>query len=436
MKWNKMNVKKHINHILLKNGIIIDPFNQKSFEGSIYVKNGRIAGVGDFEIPKSDDVFVIDCTNKIITHGFCDLHVHFRDPGEDDKEDLASGARSALAGGFTRVCVMPNTKPPIDSPELINFITQAAKQLPIHIHPIGAVTKNQEGKLLTEMSLMYKEGAVAFSDDGLPIQNGSVMRTALEYSRFLNVPVINHAEDECIRANGLVNEGLVSTHLGLTGNPDVAESVMVQRDLELAVYTGAILHVPHVTSKKALDHIKRMKSQYNKITAEVTPHHLFFNDKDLMGYDTNLKVAPPIRAEEDRIALVAGVKDGIIDCIATDHAPHRLEQKETTFDIASCGMIGLESCFGAVNKALCVDNNVKIEKVIDSLTARPRKIMGFNGDLFSLDGEAEITVLDDKQEWKFSLKDIESKSVNSPFIGKLLTGKVLHTISKSFLASI
>ena len=436
MKWNKMNVKKHINHILLKNGIIIDPFNQKSFEGSIYVKNGRIAGVGDFEIPKSDDVFVIDCTNKIITHGFCDLHVHFRDPGEDDKEDLASGARSALAGGFTRVCVMPNTKPPIDSPELINFITQAAKQLPIHIHPIGAVTKNQEGKLLTEMSLMYKEGAVAFSDDGLPIQDGSVMRTALEYSRFLNVPVINHAEDECIRANGLVNEGLVSTHLGLTGNPDVAESVMVQRDLELAVYTGAILHVPHVTSKKALDHIKRMKSQYNNITAEVTPHHLFFNDKDLLGYDTNLKVAPPIRAEEDRIALVAGVKDGIIDCIATDHAPHRLEQKETTFDIASCGMIGLESCFGAVNKALCVYNNVKIEKVIDSLTARPRKIMGFNRDLFSLDGEAEITVLDDKQEWKFSLKDIESKSVNSPFIGKLLTGKVLHTISKSFLASI
>ena len=436
MKWNKMNVKKHINHILLKNGIIIDPFNQKSFEGSIWVKNGRIAGVGDFEIPNSDDVFVIDCTNKIITHGFCDLHVHFRDPGEDDKEDLASGSRSALAGGFTRVCVMPNTKPPIDSPELINFITQAAKQLPIHIHPIGAVTKNQEGKLLTEMSLMYKEGAVAFSDDGLPIQNGSVMRTALEYSRFLNVPVINHAEDECIRANGLVNEGLVSTHLGLTGNPDVAESVMVQRDLELAVYTGAILHVPHVTSKKAIDHIKRMKSQYNKITAEVTPHHLFFNDKDLMGYDTNLKVAPPIRAEEDRIALVAGVKDGIIDCIATDHAPHRLEQKETTFDIASCGMIGLESCFGAVNKALCVDNNVKIEKVIDSLTARPRKIMGFNGDLFSLACEAEITVLDDKQEWKFSLKDIESKSVNSPFIGKLLTGKVLHTISKSFLASI
>ncbi len=436
MKWNKMNVKKHINHILLKNGLIIDPFNQKSFEGSILVKNGRIAGVGDFESSNLDDVFEIDCTNKIITHGFCDLHAHFRDPGEDDKEDLTSGARSALAGGFTRVCVMPNTKPPIDSPELVNFIIQKAKQLPIHIHPIGAVTKHQGGKLLTEMNLMCKEGAVAFSDDGLPIQNGSVMRAALEYSNFLNVPVINHAEDECIRANGLVNEGLVSTHLGLEGNPDIAESVMVQRDLELAEYTGATLHVPHVTSKKATDHIKRMKLQNNRITAEVTPHHLFFNDKDIMDYDTNLKVAPPIRSEEDRIALISGVKDGTIDCIATDHAPHRLEEKETTFDIASCGMIGLESCFGAVNKVLCIDNNTKIEKVIDSLTSKPRKIMGFNADLFSLNSRAEVTILNAKQKWNFSLKDIESKSVNSPFIGKQLTGKVLYTISKNFLATI
>ncbi len=436
MEWNKMNVKKYINPILLKDGIIIDPFNRKSFEGSILIKNGRIAGVGDFTIPKLDNIFIIDCTNKIITHGFCDLHTHFREPGEDDKEDLESGSRSALAGGFTRVCVMPNTKPPTDSPELVNFIAQSAKQFPIHIHPIGAVTKNQEGKLLTEMSLMYKKGAVAFSDDGLPIQNGGVMRAALEYSKFLNVPVINHAEDDCIRANGLVNEGLVSTHLGLVGNPDVAESVMVQRDLELAAYTGATLHVPHVTSKKAIDHIKRMKFQNNKITAEVTPHHLFFNDKNLMDYDTNLKVAPPIRTEEDRIALISGVKDGTIDCIATDHAPHRLEEKETTFDIASCGMIGLESCFGAVNKILCIDNNVKIEKLIDSLTIKPRKIMDFNKNLFSLNAEAEITVLDDKQEWEFSLKDIESKSVNSPFIGKRLTGKVLFTISKNFVASI
>ena len=431
-----MNVKKIKKDVVLKNGLIIDPFSQESFQGSIWVKNGRIAGVGDFEIPKSKDSKIIDCSNKIITHGFCDLHVHFREPGEDDKEDLESGSRSALAGGFTNVCLMPNTKPPIDSPELVNFINQTGKKLPVHIHPIGAVTKNQNGKLLTEMSMMHKEGAVAFSDDGLPIQNGGVMRTALEYSKLLNVPVINHAEDECIRGDGLINEGKISTHLGLPGNPDIAESVMVLRDLELAVYTGANLHVPHVSSRKAVDHIKRMKSKENKITAEVTPHHLFFNDTSLLDYDTKLKVAPPIRTEKDRLALVEGIKNGIIDCIATDHAPHRLEEKETTFDIASCGMIGLESCFGAVNKVLCKEHNMKIDKLIDLLTVNPRKIMGFKRDLFSMGSSAEVTVLDDSKEWEFTQKDIQSKSVNSPFIGKLLQGKVLHTIAKNFIASI
>ena len=430
-----MTVKKINKDIVLKNGLIIDPFRQKTFQGSIWVKNGRIAGVGDFEIPDSDDVHLIDCTKKIITHGFCDLHVHFREPGEDDKEDLESGSRSALAGGFTRVCLMPNTKPPIDSPELVNFINQMGEKLPVHIHPIGAVTKNQNGKILTEMSLMHREGAVAFSDDGLPIQNGGVMRSALEYSKLLNVPVINHAEDECIRGDGLVNEGKISAHLGLPGNPDIAESVMVLRDLELAFHTGATLHVPHVSSRKAVEHIKRMKSRDNKITAEVTPHHLFFNDEDLLQYDTRLKVAPPIRSEKDRLALIESVKNGTLDCIATDHAPHRLEEKETTFDIASCGMIGLESCFGAVNKVLCKENNVKVEGLINLLTANPRKIMGFESNLFSLNSIAEVTVLDDRHEWEFTSKDIESKSVNSPFIGKLLYGKVLHTISNNFIAS-
>ena len=431
-----MKIEKISKNIILSNGIIIDPFNKTKTKGNVWIKNGKIAGVGDFEFPLSDDAEFIDCTNKIITHGFCDLHVHFREPGEDDKENLESGSRSALAGGFTRVCAMPNTKPPVDSPESVNFINQKGKNLPVYIHPIGAVTKNQDGNLLTEMSLMFKEGAVAFSDDGLPIQNGGVMRTALEYSKLLNVPVINHAEDECIRGNGLINEGKISTHLGLPGNPDIAESVMVQRDLELAVFTGAILHVPHVTSKKTIDHIKRIKSKKNKITAEVTPHHLFFNDKDLIDYDTNLKVAPPIRTEKDRLALVEGIKNGVIDCIATDHAPHRLDEKETTFDIASCGMIGLESCFGVVNKILCKENNMKIEKLINLLTVNPRKIMGFKNDLFSMNLPAEVTVLDDKQEWEFALKDIESKSVNSPFIGKFLQGKVCYTISNNYIASI
>ncbi len=431
-----MKVKRITKDIILKNGKIIDPYNQKIFKGDLWIKNGLVAGVGDFAIPKSSGMQIIDCTNKIITHGFCDLHVHFREPGDDDKETLKTGAYAALAGGFTRVCVMPNTKPPIDSPESVNFITQKASTLPIHIHPIGAVSKNQDGKHLTEMRLMSKEGAVAFSDDGLPIQDGAVMRMALEYSKLLDIPIINHAEDECLRAEGLMNEGKVSTHLGLAGNPDLAESLMVQRDLELAEFTGAKLHVPHVSSKKAVDHIKRMKSKNKNISAEVTPHHLFFNDEDLMGYNTNMKVAPPIRMEDDRQALIQGIKNGTLDCIATDHAPHKVENKETTFDLASFGMIGLESCFGAVNKILVKENKMKIEHLINLLTINPRNIMGFQNDLFSLGAVAEIVVLDANREWVFSREHIESKSINSPYIGKTLKGKVVHTISRDFVTNL
>ena len=425
-----MDIKKVPKNIILKNGKIIDPFNKNTFIGNLWIQNGRIAGVGDFELPKTSDIHIVNCKNKIITHGFCDLHAHFREPGEEDKENFETGSRSALAGGFTRVCVMPNTKPPIDSPELIRYIIEKSKSLPIRINPIGAITKNQNGKNLTEMALMHQQGAVAFSDDGLPVQDGGVMRIALEYSKLLNIPVINHAEDECIRDSGLMNESLISTHLGLHGNPDIAESIMIQRDLELAIFTGANLHIPHVSSKKSIEHINRVKSKGN-ITVEVTPHHLFFNDEDLLGYDTNLKVAPPIRAEEDRLALIAGIKKGIIDCIATDHAPHRFEEKETTFDIASCGMIGFESCFGAVNKVLVNDNNLKLENLIDLLTLNPRNIMGFESNLFSLGMLAEVVVLDPDIKWVFSKNDIQSRSYNSPFIDRALIGRVIQTISRS-----
>ena len=430
-----MDIKKVPKNIILKNGKIIDPFNKNTFIGNLWIQNGRIAGVGDFELPKTSDIHIVNCKNKIITHGFCDLHAHFREPGEEDKENLETGSRSALAGGFTRVCVMPNTSPPIDSPELIRYIIEKSKDLPIYINPIGAITKNQNGKNLTEMALMHQEGAVAFSDDGLPVQDGGVMRIALEYSKLLNIPMINHAEDECIRDSGLMNESIISTHLGLHGNPDIAESIMIQRDLELAIFTRANLHIPHVSSKKSIDHINRVKSKGN-ITVEVTPHHLFFNDEDLLDYDTNLKVAPPIRTEEDRIALIAGLKNGIIDCIATDHAPHRLEEKDTTFDIASCGMIGLESCFGSVNKVLVKDNNFKLEKLIDLLTLNPRNIMGFESDLFSIGASAEVVVLDPEFEWVFSKDDIESRSVNSPFIGRTLIGKVIYTISRDYISNL
>ena len=426
-----MSLEKISKNVMLKGGTIIDPYHKKEYKSDVLIKDGKIFEIGDFDPPKSCEI--IDCEGKIITHGFCDLHVHFREPGREDKETLQTGSIAAMAGGFTRVCVMPNTTPPLDTPESINFIIKKAENAPIHIHPIGAVSKGQDGKDITEMGLMYKEGAVAFSDDGLPIQDGGVMRIALEYSKLIDVPIINHAEDECLRDEGLMHEGTISTRLGLPGNPDLAESSMVHRDLELADFVGAKIHIPHVSSSKAVDLIRKMKKHKDDVTAEVTPHHLFFNDEDLISYDTNLKVGPPIRTENDRKSLIDAVKDGTIDCIATDHAPHTIEDKETTFDLATFGMIGLESCFGIVNKVLCKDSKMDLMDLISFLTNRPRKIMGFDCDLFSEGSSAEIVVIDPEQDWVFSREDIKSRSINSPYIGKELFGKVQFTISRSHL---
>ena len=422
-----MGLKQLGKNLVLKNGTIIDPHHKKTIHGDVWIKDGTIAGVGRFKAPKSSET--VDCSGKVITHGFCDLHVHFREPGREDKETLQTGSLAAMAGGFTRVCVMPNTNPPLDSPESINFIREKAENCPIHIHPIGAVTKSQDGNDLTEMGLMHQEGAVAFSDDGLPIQDGAMMRIALEYATLVDVPIINHAEDVCLRAEGVMHEGRISTHLGLPGNPDLAESAMVHRDLELAEFTGARLHVPHVSSAKAVHHIREMKQKNKNVTAEVTPHHLFFNDDALTSFNTHLKVAPPIRTEEDRRALIQAVKEGTIDCIATDHAPHAIEDKETTFDLASFGMIGLESCFGAVHKVLMDQEGLQLEDVIALLTAKPRAIMGFDPDLFTLGRAAEINVIDADKEWTFEREHVRSRSINSPFYGEPLKGKVELTIS-------
>ena len=422
-----MGLKRLGKNLVLKNGTIIDPHHKKTIHGDVWIKDGTIAGVGRFKAPKSSET--VDCSGKVITHGFCDLHVHFREPGREDKETLQTGSLAAMAGGFTRVCVMPNTNPPLDSPESINFIREKAENCPILIHPIGAVTKSQDGNDLTEMGLMYQEGAVAFSDDGLPIQDGAMMRIALEYATLMDVPIINHAEDVCLRAEGVMHEGRVSTHLGLPGNPDLAESAMVHRDLELAEFTGARLHVPHVSSAKAVHHIREMKQKNKNVTAEVTPHHIFFNDDALTSFNTHLKVAPPIRTEEDRRALIQAVKEGTIDCIATDHAPHTIEDKETTFDLASFGMIGLESCFGAVYKVLVDQEGLQLEVVIALLTAKPRAIMGFDPDLFTLGRAAEINVIDADKERTFERKHVRSRSINSPFYGEPLKGKVELTIS-------
>ena len=425
-----MNLKKLPKKLVLQGGTILDPLSGRSKKGNVVIERNKIKSVGSTGGAKGETK--IDCSGLVITHGFCDVHVHFREPGREDKETLQTGSRAALAGGFTRVCVMPNTSPPLDAPESIRFIVEKAEECPVHIHPIGAVTKGQKGQELTEVQGIISEGAVALSDDGLPISDAQVMRLALEYTSMFDKPVINHAEDECLRNNGLMHEGEISTRLGLAGNPSLAEAIMIQRDLELANMIQAKLHVPHVSSAGGAANIRRMKKLNPNITAEVTPHHLFFNDQALLEYNTNFKVAPPIRTEDDRKELIKAVKDGTFDCIATDHAPHTIEEKEATFESAPFGMIGLESCFGAVNKVL----DMPLKELLKLLTVNPRRVMGFEEDLFKVGCAAELTILDPDQEWIYKEQNIYSKSRNTPFIGEKLKGKVRYTISKGTIADL
>ena len=425
-----MNLKKLPKKLVLQGGTILDPLSGRSKKGNVVIERNKIKSVGSTGGAKGETK--IDCSGLVITHGFCDVHVHFREPGREDKETLQTGSRAALAGGFTRVCVMPNTSPPLDAPESIRFIVEKAEECPVHIHPIGAVTKGQKGQELTEIQGIISEGAVALSDDGLPISDAQVMRLALEYTSMFDKPVINHAEDECLRNNGLMHEGEISTRLGLAGNPSLAEAIMIQRDLELANMIQAKLHVPHVSSAGGAANIRRMKKLNPNITAEVTPHHLFFNDQALLEYNTNFKVAPPIRTEDDRKELIKAVKDGTFDCIATDHAPHTIEEKEATFESAPFGMIGLESCFGAVNKVL----DMPLKELLKLLTVNPRRVMGFEEDLFKIGCAAELTILDPTQEWIYKEQNIYSKSRNTPFIGEKLKGKVRYTISKGTIADL
>ena len=425
-----MNLKKLPKKLVLQGGTILDPLSGRSKKGNVVIERNKIKSVGSTGGAKGETK--IDCSGLVITHGFCDVHVHFREPGREDKETLQTGSRAALAGGFTRVCVMPNTLPPLDAPESIRFIVEKAEECPVHIHPIGAVTKGQKGQELTEVQGIISEGAVALSDDGLPISDAQVMRLALEYTSMFDKPVINHAEDECLRNNGLMHEGEISTRLGLVGNPSLAEAIMIQRDLELANMIQAKLHVPHVSSAGGAANIRRMKKLNPNITAEVTPHHLFFNDQALLEYNTNFKVAPPIRTEDDRKELIKAVKDGTFDCIATDHAPHTIEEKEATFESAPFGMIGLESCFGAVNKVL----DMPLKELLKLLTVNPRRVMGFEEDLFTIGRAAELAILDPDREWIFKEQNIYSKSRNTPFIGEKLKGKVRYTISKGTIADL
>ena len=415
--------------VLLEGGTIYDPFENKKIKGSILIQNGLVKEVGDIAAP--ENVTKVNCRGKLISPGFIDIHAHFREPGREDKETLATGARAAISGGFTRVCVMPNTNPPLDSPEAIRFIIEKSADLPVKIYPMGAITIGQKGLELTEVGEMVKAGAVAISDDGLPVQNGQVLRNALEYAQKYSIPVINHAEDIHLRNDGVMNESILSTKLGLPGNPDISESVMVHRDLEVADYTGGRIHIPHVSTKRSVDLIWQYKKMGVNVTAEVTPHHIGLTEEKLWEYDTYAKVAPPLRQDSDRNALIEGLLDGTIDCIATDHAPHTIEEKEMDFIHSPCGMIGLESAFG-LSYTVLINAGATTEQVIQWFTNGPSAIMGWNIVPFQVGKQAEVVIIDPKKKWEFNESDIQSRSKNSPMLGMKFTGKVELTISGKF----
>ncbi|MFC1619159.1 dihydroorotase [Candidatus Neomarinimicrobiota bacterium] len=413
--------------VLIRGGQLYDPATRKSKKADLGIRNGKIIEVKEIDTSKAE---VIEAEGCIISHGFIDIHAHFREPGREDKETLTTGSRAALAGGFTRVCVMPNTDPPIDNPEGVLFILERAQDLPVQIYPIGAITWDQKGEELAEILEMKSAGAVAFSDDGNPIQDGQVLRRALHYSRDLGVPIINHAEDIRLRADGIMNEGALSTRMGLPGNPAMAEAVMIYRDLLLAEDTDGRMHIPHVSTASGVELLRQFKARAVRITAEATPHHLGLTEEAIRPFNTHAKVAPPLRTEQDRQAVVDGLKDGTIDCIATDHAPHTVEEKEQDIVRAPSGMIGLESAFGMAHTVLR-EEGMTTEEVIDLFTTRPAEIMNLSLSSFEPGQLAELAVVQPDEEWTFRREDIFSRSRNTPMIGMVFKGRVKTAINRN-----
>ncbi|UCE87912.1 MAG: dihydroorotase [Deltaproteobacteria bacterium] len=414
-----------VNRILLRGGRLLDPAGERDGPGDVLIENGRIAAV-DADI-RADDAEVIDAAGRWVAPGFVDLHTHLREPGHEYKEDIASGGRAAVAGGFTAVACMANTNPVNDDPSVTDYILDRGHQdSPARVYPIAAATRGLRGEIMTEMDALVRAGAVAFSDDGATIMDSGVMRRVLEYSRLAGVPIVVHAEDRTLVGNGVVNEGAVSTRIGLPGNPAIAEAVMVARDLMLAELTGAHLHVAHVSTAGAVDLIRAARGRGVHVTAEVTPHHLVLTDEATAGYDTNTKVAPPLRSLADRNACRAALCEGTLDAIATDHAPHAEHEKDVEFTAAPPGLIGFETAF-AVVLDLVRSGELEPLELVRRLSTEPARILGQLGGSLAVDAPADVVVLDPAAEWTYDPAKGYSKSRNSPWSGKTLTGRVIAT---------
>jgi len=414
--------------ILLRGGRVIDPSRNFDAVADVLLVDGTVARVGGVaELPEG--TLVRDVTGLVVSPGFIDLHVHLREPGGEHKETIQTGARAAVAGGFTSVCAMPNTNPPIDDPASVGYVRAAGLRGDgARVYPVGCISVGMNGERLTQMGEMIAAGAVGFTDDGRPVSDAGLMRLALEYSRTFDVPIADHCEEKSLSRGGSMNEGLVSSRLGLAGIPNASEDVMIARDLLLAELTGGRLHIQHVSTHRGVAMIREAKARGIRVTAEGTPHHFSLTDEAVEGYRTEAKVNPPLRRAIDRDAVIEGVKDGTLDVIATDHAPHHYDEKEQAFEDAPMGLVGLETALGLVIAKLVEPGHLSLYDALERMTIAPARAFNLPGGTLDVGSPADVTVFDPRAEWVVDPDRFFSKSRNTPFAGWTLRGRTMLTI--------
>lgn len=414
-----------MSRILIRGGRIVDPKSGSGKTGDILIEGGRIVE----RFSKTDNIETIEAKGYLVTPGLIDIHVHLREPGREDEETVVSGSRAAAAGGFTAIACMPNTDPPIDKAAIVTDVLEKSKSFPVEVKVVASITKGRAGAELAEMGELISAGAVAFSDDGSSVADSALMRSAFEYAKIFNTPIISHAEDGSLAKDGVMHEGFFSTVLGLKGIPAAAEEVMAARDIILAELTGARLHIAHISTRGTVELVRKAKKAGLNVTCEATPHHLALSDKLLNDYDTNYKVNPPLRSADHIDALWDGLMDGTIDVIATDHAPHASHEKEAEIERAPFGMIGLETAVQVLITE-AEKRGIKFEYLVPKMTLNPAKVIGLNAGDLSYGDHADLTIIDTKAKVKVDSNNFESKSANTPFDGLSLTGQVVQVYKK------